>query len=301
MQLHYKEIERKKYHMVDSDISLNNSVTIDFQVTSKCHLDCKYCFDILKGTPDRSTYDLLDSIDKLYSAGVRSFCVTGGEPAKRDDINQILQYIYQKGIYLYLSTQGNYIGRLEDETIGLLNCIGLPLDSISEEINFKLGRPRNQKDIFLRAYSKVRKLNPNCLIKIGTVVNKLNINNLMELGSYIEENANNCTWRVYEFNPIGNGAVNKSLLSITTTEFDLSVAELKKKFPKLEIVPMHVVDAENGYFFVGPQMDLLYFAEKEFVKIGSIPEMSSEEIRFAISSIHSEVGDKVNRNRKWLD
>lgn len=277
------------------------SVMVDFQITSKCHLNCKYCFDILKGTSDKATWELLESIDKLYDSGIRAVCVTGGEPAKRDDINEILQYIHNKGMYLYLSTQGNYIKRLSDKTIMMLNCIGLPLDTLNEETNYKLGRPRNQKDIFLSAYNRIHMVNPKCLIKIGTVVNKFNINDLEELGEFIEKSTSGCTWRLYEFNPIGNGEFYKTLLSITTNEFENVVLKLKRIFSNIDIVPMYIKDAENGYFFVGPQMDLLYFAEKEFVKIGDLSNMSPNDVIQALSLTFSDIGEKIAENRRWLN
>ena len=273
---------------------------IDFQVTSRCHLNCKYCFDILKGTPEKDTETLFKSIDKLIRCGVTGLVITGGEPLLRDDIEDVIEYLHQKEIYIYLSTQGNYIRKLRPDVIKLVDCFGIPLDSLNLETNEALGRPRNQSEIFADAYNYIREYNQTAQIKMGTVVNKKNKDEIIDLGCYIQGNYNDAVWRLYQFNPIGNGEKNREELRLSRDEFDGIVENTSRYCGGLNISAMPIEDAENGYFFVGPLMNLLIFEEIGFKDIGLLQELTDDNVKKCLYSDYSEIAKKTTSNRIWV-
>lgn len=273
---------------------------IDFQVTSRCHLNCKYCFDILKGQADKNESDLKRSIKKLKQSGVDGLVVTGGEPLLRNDIINILQYIKKNEMYLYLSTQGYFIEKITPEIIQIIDCFGLPLDSIDDNVNIKLGRMKNQQEIFDKAYRYIRKYNKKCNIKLGTVVNRYNVDGIDDLAELINNNYSDVTWRLYEFNPLGNGLTNIDKLKITSNEFNKIITKLKEMYNNLNISPMRIIDAENGYFFISPQMELLVFEKTNYKNLGYLDDMTSNDVKKYLFNDYNNIANKIKKNRNWV-
>lgn len=272
---------------------------IDFQVTSKCHLNCDYCFDILKGEKNKNTLELLESLDKLKQAGVEGICITSGEPLLRKDINQIIEHAYNLGLYVYLSTQGKFITKLSKKTMNQINCIGLPIDSIDELENQKLGRGKNQLNIYGNAYNYIKNTNPNINIKVGTVVTRVNADKLLKLKDYLEKNTPEITWRLYQLNPIGNAKINKEKLYLDNDYFVSLTNTIYNNSKFLDISCMKISDAEDGYFFISPQQELLVFRTTEFERLGSMSDLTPAQIREILKN-QGNVSEKIDRNRRWI-
>ena len=81
-----------------------NNFVVDFQVTSMCNLRCEFCCGADKRKKDSSLNEICETIDKLNNIGVDRIVITGGEALIRPDIDDIIKYISEKGIKVYLST-----------------------------------------------------------------------------------------------------------------------------------------------------------------------------------------------------
>lgn len=275
---------------------------IDFQITGKCNLDCKYCFDILKSVPESDINKIIEVLNILKQSGVTGLVLTGGEPMLHRNFKTICIKAKEMGFYLYLSTNGNFIDSSYEEVIQKIDCIGMPIDCTHGDIHAELGRPSNQMDITVSNILYVKEVNPNIQVKIGTVVNSLNYKKLdsikLLLDSLLEEKD---VWRLYEFNPIGNGKINLDLLSLDHKEF----IKLKRKYvninSKYRIVPMEKQQSENAYIFVGPDMHLLKYDIDDFYDYGDIIDLGLEGVQNIFKSDMKSVIDKSVYNRKWIE
>jgi len=88
-------------------------VRVNFLVTKFCNLSCFYCYaeDILnkKDVQEFSLEELKDIVDQVYETGCRWINILGGEPLLRDDIEELIDYMKQKGILVEMTTNGYFI------------------------------------------------------------------------------------------------------------------------------------------------------------------------------------------------
>ena len=89
---------------------------VNLLVTKFCNLSCFYCYaeDILnkKDVEEFSLENLKDIIDQAYDAGCRWINILGGEPLLRNDIEELIDYIHQKGMFIEMTTNGYYVFRV---------------------------------------------------------------------------------------------------------------------------------------------------------------------------------------------
>lgn len=181
-----------------------NDFVVDFQVTRACNLKCEFCCGADKKKKD-STYDeICDTIDKIAQIGVDRIVLTGGEPLIRNEIDDIMKYIYEKNISVYLSTNGYYIDKHMQSIMKYVDCVGLPLDGNTYELSENMSRNYNQIDTTFHAISELRKNCPDKIVKVGTVVSRINKDNLKAIGEclYKDENVSPNVWRLYQFTPL---------------------------------------------------------------------------------------------------
>jgi MoaA/NifB/PqqE/SkfB family radical SAM enzyme len=88
-------------------------VRVNLLITKFCNLSCFYCYaeDILnkKHVEEFSLEELKDIIDQVYEAGSRWINILGGEPLIRNDIEELIDYIHQKGMIIEMTTNGYYV------------------------------------------------------------------------------------------------------------------------------------------------------------------------------------------------
>ena len=99
-------LQETEFPVLEIDEKLNVLMTRGYfliaslEITRRCNAACRYCYlPDEKETPEISTAQVKLAIDKLFDAGILSIGITGGEPMLRQDFNELLEYILQKGFY----------------------------------------------------------------------------------------------------------------------------------------------------------------------------------------------------------
>lgn len=112
---------------------------MDAALTFRCQNDCIHCYSGgPHESPELSTDQWRQVIDKLSEAGVFIITFTGGEPTLRGDLPELLIYAQQKGIVTGLITNGRklkdpaYVKLLEDAG---LDFVQVTLESDKPEIH----------------------------------------------------------------------------------------------------------------------------------------------------------------------
>jgi MoaA/NifB/PqqE/SkfB family radical SAM enzyme len=101
----------------------------------KCNYDCHYCWSYNNKVKGMTEDVARRSIDWLHSIGSRVLALMGGEPLLRPNfIHKIVHYSAQKGIFVYLPTNGrlmkpDVVDRLGDAGIATVN---LAVDSVKD-------------------------------------------------------------------------------------------------------------------------------------------------------------------------
>lgn len=120
---------------------------VQFEVTSRCNSNCKYCgFEGKK--KEFKTEEALSLLEQLSDLGTRKIIFTGGEPLLRDDIGRLLSKSKELGMEVNVNTNGILLPENIDclENVDLLN---LSLDGPRDTHNNLRGN--NSFDKVMRA------------------------------------------------------------------------------------------------------------------------------------------------------
>ena len=85
---------------------------MDMALTFRCQNDCIHCYaGGPHQTPELTTEQWKQVIDKLSDVGVFILTFTGGEPTLRDDLPELLLYAQNKGMVTGLISNGRQTQR----------------------------------------------------------------------------------------------------------------------------------------------------------------------------------------------
>jgi len=102
---------------------LVNPLALIAEITHRCPLHCVYCSNPLALTAPKSelsTEEWLRVFGEAASLGVLHLHLTGGEPAARADLSELVAGAHQSGLYTNLITSG--LGVSRDRLKGLVDA-----------------------------------------------------------------------------------------------------------------------------------------------------------------------------------
>lgn len=129
------------YNVLQSKVGKGRRpIFLSLFVTNKCNLRCKYCFVVDETLPKSilqaqySFEEIKDIVDQFYAMGTRMIFMLGGEPLVHPQIEEIVNYIVDKGIYLHIITNGTLLTkRLPKIRKAHVICVSLDgLESIND-------------------------------------------------------------------------------------------------------------------------------------------------------------------------
>lgn len=171
-------------------------VVINLHFTDHCNYHCKHCF-VKKEGKELSLDNIKHIADKLAlfqkekKISVR-VNLAGGEPLLSKNIQNIIDYLYSKGLEISIITNGYYL--TESFIIrnkNKLSMIGISVDSLNEDTNRIIGRICNNKTLSLNELIKLCKcIKDNDIgLKINNCVTSINCReDIIELLSTVKPN-----------------------------------------------------------------------------------------------------------------
>lgn len=182
-----KKVEYEKNYILDSPIE------VEWEITSKCNLHCEYCYHFSiednKHRNDITLQQALDIIEQLSQNNVLAIRLEGGEPFIRKDIIDIITRIKEKGIGLYILSNGTLISRkIAQKLARILNYntdhIQISLDTL--QIN-KFDLITGTKHLRNKIINGLKNLDDMEIpIIISMVVTEKNINEIVPIYEYIK-------------------------------------------------------------------------------------------------------------------
>lgn len=111
----------------------NIPVTVSLTVTNRCNYKCIYCYGAYYNRKDKdiSTKVWLDLIDELAEMGTQLIHLGGGEPLLRNDIEEIINRVKDRGIICRMNTNGALIPK-KINSLKRLDSICVSLDGKAE-------------------------------------------------------------------------------------------------------------------------------------------------------------------------
>lgn len=280
-------------------------IVINYHITEKCNFICKHCFAEygMEGKYKNELHHdvgqvraMLYDVYKYYSQkGYKNIRINfaGGEPLIIKNFPQIIKMAYQIGYKVSIITNGSALSKKFIKANAIfLSVFGLSIDSFNTETNTLIGRVTragrgNIKADITQKIELLRKINPNILIKVNTVVSKLNYNELMfsEINSICPDK-----WKIFEVLPN-----TKNEGHVTNEQFKLFVSNHKQKVN----APMFVEEKDDlldSYIMIDP---MGRFYQRQSVFSSNI--FSSPIIQFGTEQAQRQITfDRNKFNQRYI-
>jgi MoaA/NifB/PqqE/SkfB family radical SAM enzyme len=154
---------------------------VNLVVNSRCNLNCIYCFGHYhdRNEDEYSLEEIKNIIDTLKKAGTRYILIQGGEPFIRNDLNEIIGYIDEKGIIPALVTNGIFVNRVKKTpNLKKMDNICISLDGLREGNDRQRGK--GVFDKVMEFIQEVRKYHPKLKIRTNAVITKYTVDTFKE-------------------------------------------------------------------------------------------------------------------------
>ena len=199
-------------------------------VTNKCNLRCITCFkNAGNEISNELSYDEIRKlIDDILSFSHPRIIVAGGEPLLRKDLNKILSYLKDRGLYIHLITNGTLITKNiveEWKSIGV-DFVQVSLDGSNPEINDAI----RGKGVFQRVINNISLLKEYGIkFSLYPTITKLNLKDVPSMVELFCSLTGRETFSGAFFAPIGRGSLNKDELSLSAEDYIQLVHRLVKE------------------------------------------------------------------------
>jgi radical SAM protein len=180
-----------------------------WETTQACDLacvHCRACAQPLRSTLELSTDEAKRLIDEVAALRAPVFVLTGGDPLKRHDIFELVEYASTHGVRISLTPSATPL--LTQEAIHKLKQCGLArlaisLDGPSAEIHDAFRRVRGSYDWTLRAVCWAREI--GLPVQINTTITRHNLQYLDSMIAVLEQ-LDIALWSVFFLVPTGRGS-----------------------------------------------------------------------------------------------
>jgi radical SAM protein len=197
-----------------------------WETTQACDLACVHCRACAQ--PQRSPFELSTVeakglIDQIAEMKVPVFVLTGGDPLKRPDIHELVQYAHQRGVHTSMTPSATplltkeAIARLKD---GGLARLAVSLDGSTAEIHDAFRRVHGSYGCTLDAIRWACEL--GLPVQVNTTVTSRNLDDFDSMARLLET-LDIVLWSVFFLVPTGRGQ-NADL--VTAEEFEMIFEKL---------------------------------------------------------------------------
>ena len=217
-----------RLHQYTGDQPLEIPLTIYWEVTLNCNLQCMHCYTS-SGTrhpQELETAECMELIREWGDGGVCEVVIGGGEPFTRRDMVELIAAMHQAEITVTCVSNGTLItedlaSKLRD--VGL-TYMAISLDGHTPELH---NRFRGTDFAFHRAVEGVQNLKKaDFTVALQTVTTQLNKDALAEIANFAWELGAD-SWEVKALNLVNRAAAN-STLALNAKDMDGLVSQLQK-------------------------------------------------------------------------
>jgi radical SAM protein with 4Fe4S-binding SPASM domain len=167
---------------------MNTPENVVFEVTSLCNNDCIYCYNVWKSPLHRypkgqmSLSEVIHVIDNLLDdLPVKTVALSGGEPFLRDDLSQIVSYLWSHRVNSVIITNGTLLTRENIARTCGVNNYELPLLSYRRNVHNHLTR-RDCFDKVIQGMHDVKEEGGRFVVAfIATQINYADLEKTVEL------------------------------------------------------------------------------------------------------------------------
>ena len=197
----------------DIDFSVSPFIVI-WEITQACDLACRHCrAEAIDWRDPRelTTEEGLDLIDQVHSMGAQIMVLTGGDPAKRDDIFDLIRHGSELG--LRMATIPAATEKLTPELIKKLKTSGLSqialsLDGPNAEVHDTFRGVQGAFELTMKGAQYIRE--EGIPFQINTTFSEYNFDYFDEIAELVKS-LGVVFWEVFFLVPMGRGELLKQM------------------------------------------------------------------------------------------
>ena len=209
----------------DADFNERPFIAI-WEATQACDLACVHCrasAQPLRSSFELSTEETQRLIDQIADMRVPVFVITGGDPLKRPDIFDLVEYATARGVRTSLTPSATPLltrGAIAELQRRGLARLAVSLDGSSAEIHDAFRRVPGSYEWTLRAVRWAREL--HLPVQINTTITRRNLADFDDMARLLES-LDIAMWSVFFLVPTGRGQLQDL---ISAEEFEAVFARL---------------------------------------------------------------------------
>ena len=193
---------------------LSAPLRVHLQITNYCELNCRHCSQDTRDTlpNELSLKEIYKLIDEMVAIGTFELTLGGGDPFLREkDIIKIIKYASDRGVNIFISTTGLFLGRVLAKKLTDYPIKGIRISfdgSTEKSLDYQRGKGTYRRVI--RTIKTLRELF-DCPITLHTVLMKTN---QMEILSFMKavQKMKCDQWSVDFAKSIGAAKGNRSII-----------------------------------------------------------------------------------------
>jgi len=197
-----------------------------WETTQACDLacvHCRACAQPQRNPLELSTAEAKGLIDQIAEMKIPVFVLTGGDPLKRPDIYELVQYAHQRGVHTSMTPSATplltkaAIAKLKEDGLARL---AVSLDGSTAEIHDAFRRVPGSYQWTLDAIRSAREL--GLPVQINTTITRRNLDGFDSMVRLLET-LDIVLWSVFFLVPTGRG---QSADLVTAEEFEIMFEKL---------------------------------------------------------------------------
>ena len=131
------------------NIKLKSPLSVCWQITTKCNLNCKYCISSsnMEGDYGLLTEEAIKIIEQLGTLGVNRLDFTGGEPLLRKDLKELIECSKKNNINTIVTTNTILLNNENIEWLKMADLVQVSIDGPENIHNFQRNAKVHEKTI----------------------------------------------------------------------------------------------------------------------------------------------------------
>jgi radical SAM protein with 4Fe4S-binding SPASM domain len=180
---------------------------VGWEITNQCNLSCPHCYSAAARRPhdEMNTDECKGVIDAMAGIGVKMIGWTGGEPLLREDLEELTEYAWAKGIKSNITTNGILLNQTRAARLieGGIRAIQISLDGSTPEMNHRMrGASAEEFHEIIEAIRISKSLGTRVIL--ATLIGKENLGDVPEMMKLAAREGVD-TIRFCGFAPVGRG------------------------------------------------------------------------------------------------
>lgn len=169
------------------DVNLKSPLSVCWQITTKCNLNCKYCISSSgkDGIYGLSTEEAMEIINHLGKLGINRLDFTGGEPLIREDLDKLIMCSKENNINTIVTTNTILLNEQNIEWLKLADLVQVSIDGPKGIHN-----DQRQAIVYDRTIENIKRLKEaGCKIRLNSFIynsNKQYVESLMDLSKDLD-------------------------------------------------------------------------------------------------------------------